>query len=133
MEAFRDPAGAARAAVAALWIEMVLEALSAGLGIADPVAGGLGDLVALPSFLALIACFVLVGRWIYRTNANAHLLGGDMTISPGWSVGWYFVPVANLFKPYEGMKETWFASHNARFLPILTTIAVFMRGVDDKM
>ncbi len=61
----------------------------------------------------LIVCFVLVGRWIYRTNANAHLLSGDMTITPGWAIGWYFVPFANLVKPYQGMKETWLASHEA--------------------
>ena len=34
-----------------------------------------------------------------------------MTISPGWAVGWYFVPFANLVKPYQGMKEAWMASH----------------------
>lgn len=113
MEAFRDPTGATRAAVIALYLNMALEALSAALSVADPVVGGIGDLVAFPSFLVLIACFVLVGRWIYRTNANAHLLSGDMTITPVWAVGWYFVPFANLVMPYQGMKETWFASHNA--------------------
>jgi hypothetical protein len=110
MEAFRDPSGLTRIAIVALYVDLVLEALSAALSFADP---GSGDLVALPAFVVLIACFVLVGRWIYVTNANAHLLGGDMTITPGWAVGWYFVPFANLVKPYQGMKETWQASHHA--------------------
>jgi hypothetical protein len=111
MEAFRDPSGITRAAVAALYVDMVLEALSAALSIADP--GGPGDLAAIPAFVVLIACFILVGRWIYVTNANAHLLSDDMTVTPGWAVGWYFVPFANLVKPYQGMKETWQASHYA--------------------
>ena len=30
-----------------------------------------------------------------------------MEDSPGWAVGWYFVPIANLWKPYQAMKEIW--------------------------
>jgi hypothetical protein len=113
MEGFRDPAGATRAATVALVLYMVLDLAAASLRFADPVPGGAGDLAALPLFFALIACFVLVGRWIYRTNANAHLLSDEMTISPGWSIGWFFIPFANLVKPYEGVKETWRVSHEA--------------------
>jgi hypothetical protein len=113
MDGFRDPAGATRAATVALGIYMVLDLLAAMLRFADPAPGGAGDLAALPLFFALIACFILVGRWIYRTNANAHLLSDEMTITPGWSVGWFFIPFANLVKPYEGVKETWRASHLA--------------------
>ena len=113
MEAFRDPAGATRAAVVALYAYMVLTALVALLRVADPQPGSAADMASIPAFLALVACFILVGRWIYRTNANAHLLSDDMTISPGWSVGWFFVPLANLVQPYVGVKETWQASHRA--------------------
>ncbi len=28
-----------------------------------------------------------------------------MRFTPGWAVGWYFVPVFNLWKPYQAMKE----------------------------
>ena len=34
-----------------------------------------------------------------------------MEFSPGWSVGWFFVPVAGLFMPYRVLKELWKASH----------------------
>jgi hypothetical protein len=117
VEAFRDPAGATRAATIALYLYMVLLALVALLRVADPSPGGPADLASIPAFVALIGCFILVGRWIYRTNANAHLLSDDMTITPGWSIGWFFVPFANLVKPYEGVKETWQASHHAGGLP----------------
>jgi hypothetical protein len=33
-----------------------------------------------------------------------------MTYSPGWSVGWFFIPIANLFKPYFAMKEIYLAT-----------------------
>lgn len=111
MEGFRDPARTTRAAVAALGAYIVLLALEASLRLADPEPGGAADIALVPGLLALIACFILVGRWIYLTNANAHLLSDDMTISPAWSVGWFFVPFANLVKPYQGVKETWRASH----------------------
>lgn len=60
--------------------------------------------------LASIASAIFVGRWIYRASENAHALSDEMTISPGWAVGWYFVPFATLFKPYQAMREIWQAS-----------------------
>ena len=58
---------------------------------------------------------VLVLMWIYRANYNARQLGAiDMTFTPGWSIGWYFIPVVNLWKPYRAMKEIWHASANPK-------------------
>src|SRR4051812_9992979 len=68
-------------------------------------------LTAILFLVALISSFILVGRWIYRASANAHALSSEMTISPGWAVGWYFIPIANLFKPFQAMREIWMASH----------------------
>ena len=61
--------------------------------------------------IAFIACVIIIGRWIYRASANAHALSDEMTISPAGAVGWYFVPIMNLFKPYQAMREIWLASH----------------------
>jgi hypothetical protein len=33
-----------------------------------------------------------------------------MEFTPGWAVGWFFVPIANLFKPYEAVREIYQAS-----------------------
>lgn len=40
-------------------------------------------------------------------------MSDEMFISPGWAVGWYFVPFANLFKPLQAMKEIWLESNRA--------------------
>ncbi|NOR62599.1 MAG: DUF4328 domain-containing protein [Rhodobacteraceae bacterium] len=40
-------------------------------------------------------------------------------IRPGWAVGWYFIPFANLWKPFVAMKEIW----NSSFSPALSPIA----------
>ena len=39
------------------------------------------------------------------------LSGQRLSFTPSWSVGWYFIPIANLFKPYQAMKEIWEVSH----------------------
>jgi hypothetical protein len=117
IEGYKDPAPAARSASVALYAYMALSVASALLNLSatEPGEGvpSLGDLLAIPAFLALLACFILVGRFIYRTNANAHRLSTDMTISPGWAVGWFFIPFANLVMPYQAMKETWRESQEA--------------------
>jgi hypothetical protein len=50
--------------------------------------------------------------WVNRANKNARSLGAQrMEFTPGWAVGWHFVPIANLYRPYQVMKEIWKASH----------------------
>ena len=62
----------------------------------------------LPFILATVVVFAI---WIYRAGYNARQLGAaGMQFSPGWAVGWYFIPILNLWKPYQAMKEIWKAS-----------------------
>ena len=69
-------------------------------------------IVGLVQTILLIIVGITFLRWIYRTNKNLHALSGQhMRFSPGWSVGWYFIPIANLFKPYQAMREIWQVSH----------------------
>jgi len=63
-------------------------------------------------FLIAIILGVTFLCWIYRANKNLHFLSSEqMDFTPGWSIGWYFVPIANLFKPYQAMKEIWNVAH----------------------
>lgn len=66
---------------------------------------------------------ILVLTWIYRANHNARQLGAaDMRFTPGWAVGWYFIPIAWFWKPYQAMTEIWRASVNPsdwRAVPVL--------------
>jgi hypothetical protein len=110
---FKDPTGLARAAMVALCAYMLLKGLLSvlefGASPEDPAVG----LAAIGYLVALLASYVLVGCWIYRTNANAHLFSDAMSITPGWSIGWFFIPFANLVMPYRGVEETWKGSHQA--------------------
>lgn len=52
--------------------------------------------------------------WLYRAYAHLqqrHIDG--LAHSPRWAVGWYFIPVMNLFKPFSVMKEVVLASFHA--------------------
>jgi hypothetical protein len=56
---------------------------------------------------------VIFGYWIVRANKNVRALGADgLRITPGWALGYYFVPILNLWRPYQAMKDLWRASHN---------------------
>jgi hypothetical protein len=63
--------------------------------------------------LLSLAAVVIIALWIYRANCNARRLGATgLAYSPSAAVAWYFVPIANLWKPYEAMRELWQASAN---------------------
>lgn len=74
------------------------------------------------SLYAVIGICMIVGSlvgtivflmWIYRANKNARALGATgMQFTPGWSVGWFFIPFMNLWKPFQVVKEIWRASHS---------------------
>lgn len=64
-----------------------------------------------------LATFIVTGiaflKWIHRANFNCHGFGArNMKFSPGWSVGYYFIPFLNLYRPYQAMKEIWKVSKN---------------------
>ena len=111
MEGFKDPTRLTRAAIVAVSVWMAINSLFALVALAEGTPNGNAALIAVARLVVLICCFVTVGMWIYRTNANAHALGGDVSITPGWAVGWFAVPIANLVMPYQGVSETWQASH----------------------
>ncbi len=61
--------------------------------------------------LVLIATYVVAGMWIYRVGCNARALGAKgIDDSPGWAVGWYFIPFMNLVRPFRAMNQIWLAS-----------------------
>jgi Domain of unknown function (DUF4328) len=61
--------------------------------------------------LVFIATVVVWCVWQHRAQSNARLMtAGTTTFTPGWAVGWWFVPIANLFKPFQTVRELWKAS-----------------------
>lgn len=59
----------------------------------------------------LFASFFIIGRWFFVSARKNHLAGVEgLRISPGWAVGWFFVPVANIVMPYRALREIYRAS-----------------------
>jgi len=64
-------------------------------------------LAAIAQIATLIVYGVLFFMWVHRTNRNAQSLSTGMEVSPGWAVGWFFIPFASLYKPFQGLDQTW--------------------------
>jgi hypothetical protein len=60
-----------------------------------------------------LATMILFSRWIYVAGKN--LIAADvpdLEFTPGSRIWWFAIPIASLFKPYQGMRELWNASHD---------------------
>ena len=120
MHEFRDLTGVTRIAVIAVYAYLAIDVVYGLVMLAElmspPELGSprftLGTMLGLVSLVVFLGSAIVVGRWIYRATANAHALSDEMTVSPGLAVGSYFIPILNLFKPFQGMKEAWLASHH---------------------
>lgn len=121
---FRDAATLTRWTRGFLYAFIAVSLLSIWSDAGDLLSGGVQDAAsqdgsfpvvavanALFQFGIMLPTMVLVLTWIHRANHNARQLGAaDMRFTPGWAVGWYFVPIAWFWKPFQAMKEIWHAS-----------------------
>jgi len=62
--------------------------------------------------LAGIVCYLVTATaflfWFHRVHRNLPALGAtNLKYSPGWAVGSFFIPILNLFRPFQIMKEVW--------------------------
>ena len=82
---------------------------------ADHSGAWASGFVSYPVMIVALATLILAAVWIYRAAANMHAIHATgMTTSPGWAVGWYFIPIANFWKPYQAMREIHRASAGAQ-------------------
>lgn len=55
-----------------------------------------------------LGSMMAVAIWKYKSMKNAWVMmrsGIRPSVSPGWSVGWYFIPIAMFWKPFTAMSE----------------------------
>ena len=120
--------GRARATAVLLWIGIAIHLISIPIDVigiilpeanpnqdnSDNLAGlfalvskGLLGLLSAGVYLATAIIFLM---WLYRAYSNLPALGAQrrsIGYSPGWAVGSFFVPFANLVIPYRAIKELW--------------------------
>jgi len=69
------------------------------------------QLIGILQFWTLVATGILFLMWIYRSHRNLPALGARyLKYTPGWAVGGFFVPLLNLIRPFQVMREIWKAS-----------------------
>lgn len=127
----RSPDGLAKAAVILLMVVAVTDllAVAAGLNVRSLLANGLendfatyddaeatladnlyGAAGALQSVMTLATAVVFI-IWFRRVRLNAEVFDSSLQpMSPGWAVGAWFVPVANLVLPRRIAGGIWTAS-----------------------
>jgi len=102
-------------AIAAVFVGQIAELLgyiSLDESVELTAASTLYATVGLLDAVLTLITIVFFSMWIHRAAANvveAGVPGFDYT--PGWAVGWFFIPIANLFKPFAAMRQIWNASH----------------------
>ncbi|MCX4674751.1 DUF4328 domain-containing protein [Streptomyces sp. NBC_01433] len=131
----RSPVGLSKAVVVLLCavIAADLFAVGAGLNMRFLLDGGLDDgFLAVPldeadradrlyyfaggaQVLTLLATAVVFIIWFRRVRLNAEIFDASAhTMRPGWAVGGWFVPFANLWFPYRVAAGVWTASDRTR-------------------
>jgi hypothetical protein len=67
--------------------------------------------VGIVQLIAFIVAAIVFLIWIYRASKNLRALGiQNQKYSPGWAIGWFFIPFANWVLPFLVTKEIWKAS-----------------------
>jgi hypothetical protein len=110
------------AALAVACVGLVLGAVGDGIsiGIRSGAAGRslshgeqqvIALVVVLPAVLFLlgyVGAVIAVPMWCHRVHRNLPALGAqDLSFSPGWAAGGWFIPVLMLWRPYEVLREIW--------------------------
>ena len=69
---------------------------------------GLVYLLKFPIYIFTVVVFLM---WLYRAHSNLNALQArNLQFTPGWAVGWWFIPFANLVKPFQVVREVWWES-----------------------
>ncbi|MEV0266007.1 DUF4328 domain-containing protein [Streptomyces sp. NPDC050617] len=88
-------------------LDSVLTAPAGELKRADSLYTAAGRLQGLGT-IATAVVFII---WFHRVRGNAEIFTQDIcTLGRGWSIGAWFVPLANLWLPFRVAAETWQAS-----------------------
>lgn len=68
----------------------------------DNGKAGIAGIAGFAIFLTAIPFLM----WVYRAAENLREFNRrELQFEPGWTVGWWFIPIAQYFKPYQTMRE----------------------------
>lgn len=83
-----------------------MEAVSQGqINLSTGLLFMLGGLVGVLYLIAYVVTAILFLMWLHRAYKNLQAFGVRTDDSPGWVVGYWFIPFVNLVRPYQKVKE----------------------------
>jgi hypothetical protein len=102
------PLAGQAAALTVLLAAVAAASLVAGVAASlSRVVWGSVELGELLLQLLIVPVFLV---WFYRARKNADGRGQDQRYGPGWAIGAWVIPVANLWFPYQVMADIWRAN-----------------------
>ncbi len=65
--------------------------------------------ITVATMVCMLANFMGLLVWMYPAQKNLPALQPTrpLEVSPGWAVVWFFVPIMNLFRPFQAMRQLW--------------------------
>ncbi|MBK9154860.1 MAG: DUF4328 domain-containing protein [Chloracidobacterium sp.] len=88
--------------------DMALDLDEDGVISAWAMIWGLLALFQFPVFVFTVVSFLI---WLNRAHKNLLALRPSfLRFSSGWAVGWWFIPFANLVRPFQVVREVWWES-----------------------
>ena len=67
--------------------------------------------IGVIQIIVLVVSAITFIQWFTRAYFNLHLRVDYLSHSEGWAAGCWFVPIVNLFRPYQIMKELFQETH----------------------
>lgn len=136
----------ARVVIGLLWVTIVVQLMLLWPSVSDlrdahaaHAGKELSDELTSTDVITLVSCPVVYVpltvfwmMWVHRTHRNLRSLGAEgLAYSPEWAVAYYFIPIVNLFRPFQVMRETWRASscRHANGTQWMTSAAPALIGV----
>lgn len=96
--------------------------LAAGEPVVDDQVTAIGTatiIIGVTSSVVAVVTAVLFIRWLLQARRNAVALGADGLVHSRHTAAWsWFIPIINLFLPYQVVKEIWQASDPAPEPPL---------------
>lgn len=104
---------AAMVVIDALWQPFILAYAGLFPAAFSVQVAPIASTVDIVQFAFKILTMIVFGSWIYLAGVNLVNAGfGDLEFSPASRIWWFAVPIASLFRPFQGMRELWNASRD---------------------
>jgi len=70
------------------------------------------QIIALAYYVIFILCAIFFILWFRRAYYNLQAVGVSTLHTDSWAAGSWFIPILNLYRPYQIMEEIWEQTQN---------------------